>query len=100
MLPVVRGRPVSHGHLKQAQRFHEPLVEGESPRQTAGCRHRSPNTCSKHSMASACALVRADDICLAPPGSWPKQFERLSTVEHNKLEDKRANADAVLRPER
>ena len=70
---------------RQAKRFHEPLAAGESPRQTLGCRHRSPECCSKHSMPSACALVRADGICLAPPGSWPKQFERLSRLGSNKV---------------
>jgi len=66
---------------RQARRFHEPLAAGESPQQTVGCRHRTPHTCSKHSMASACALVRADRICLAPPGSWAKQFETLLTLK-------------------
>jgi len=41
-------------------------------------------------MASACALVRADGLCLAPPRSWAKQFERLSSVE-NSTEENHAN---------
>jgi len=40
----------------------------------------------------------ADRICLAPPGSWPKQFEPLASLENTKSEDKRA--DAVRRQER
>ena len=71
---------MSQFNQKQAKRFHEPIAAGESPRQTLGCRHRSPECCSKHSMASACALVRADGLCLARPGSWAKQFERLSRL--------------------
>ena len=74
---------MSQGNQKQAQRFHEPLVAGESPTRTAGCRHRTPNSCSKHSMPSACALVRVDRLCLAPPGSWAKQFERLLTLKNH-----------------
>jgi hypothetical protein len=79
---------VSRRDPKQERRFHEPLVAGESSRETRGCRHRSPDSCSKHSMASVCAFVRADGICLSPPGSWPKQFEKLLRLENHGVDDK------------
>lgn len=28
-------------------------------------------------MPKVCAFARADNICLAPPMSWPKQFKKL-----------------------
>jgi hypothetical protein len=61
----------------QAARFHEPLVPGDSPTQTVGCRHSNPDICSRHLVPSACAFVRTDGMCRAPSGSWPKQYAKL-----------------------
>ena len=66
----------------QAQRFHEPLEEQDTKTQTVGCRRTNPDICAKHSMHSVCAFVRADGMCLAPPTSWPKQFEKLVQLRH------------------
>lgn len=64
-------------NVSQAQRFHEPLDTRDTPEQTVGCRHTNPDICAKHSLPAACAFVRADGVCKAPPKSWPKQFEKL-----------------------
>ena len=66
------------GSRKQGRRFHEPLLPGDTERQTVGCRHTNPNICAKNSLETVCAFVRADGICLSPPASWAKQFRRLS----------------------
>lgn len=66
--------------MKQSKRFHEPLVAGDTPKQTVGCRHTNPAICAKNAMPSVCAFARADGVCLAPPGSWPKQFEKLAQI--------------------
>ena len=57
--------------------FHLPLQPGDSEAQTVGCRQTVPVNCARHSMEEVCAFVRRDGICLAPPGSWPKQFKNL-----------------------
>jgi len=62
---------------RQALRFHEPLQERDSESKTVGCRHTNPDICAKHSLASVCAFVRSDGMCLAPPARWPKQFRLL-----------------------
>jgi len=71
---------MSNVHTKQARRFHDPLVVGDTVKQTIGCRHTNPAICAKNAMTSVCAFVRADGICLAPPASWPKQFVKLSQL--------------------
>jgi len=62
---------------KQAQRFHEPLLDGDTQQKTVGCRHTNPDICARHSIMSVCAFARTDGMCLAPPASWPKQHEKL-----------------------
>lgn len=62
---------------KQARRFHEPLLPGDTEKQTLGCRHTNPDICSKNSLDTVCAFVRRDGKCLAPPTSWAKQFRKL-----------------------
>lgn len=74
---------------KQAKRFHAPLVEGDTARKTVGCRHTNPDICAKHSMASVCAFVRADGVCLAPPASWLKQYEKLLRLGTTSKDPKR-----------
>lgn len=61
----------------QAQRFHDPLGVDDTPERTVGCRHTNPDICKKNGMPDVCALVRADGMCLAPPASWAKQYEKL-----------------------
>lgn len=75
---------MSKGSTKQAQRFREPLVPGDTTKQTVGCRHTNPAICAKNAMPSVCALARADGICLAPPATWPKQFEKLVQIARAK----------------
>jgi hypothetical protein len=57
--------------------FHEPLHEGDKSDITWGCRHTNPEICKNHSLYGKCAFVREDNICLIPPRSWKRQFERL-----------------------
>jgi hypothetical protein len=71
---------MSKGDTKQARRFHEPLVEGDTEHQTVGCRHTNPAICAKNAMPSVCAFARADGMCLAPPASWSKQFDKLLKI--------------------
>jgi hypothetical protein len=66
---------------KQSLRFHAPLIDGDTPTQTVGCRHTNPAICAKHDMPSVCAFVRTDSLCTSPPASWAKQFAKLTSVE-------------------
>ena len=52
----------------------------DSPCQTYGCRHRTPNNCVNNSMEDVCAFVTADNICLKPPTRWAKQYEKLLKI--------------------
>ena len=54
------------------------LKSQDSPYQTYGCRHYSPNICKCNGMENICAFVEADNICKKPPRSWTKQYEKLS----------------------
>jgi hypothetical protein len=60
-------------------RFHVPLEPGDTETQTVGCRHTNAANCGKNSMEGVCAFARRDRMCLLPPMSWPKQFEKLRT---------------------
>ena len=53
------------------------LNSQDSPCQTYGCRHRTPNNCVNNSMEDVCAFVTADNICLKPPLGWARQYENL-----------------------
>jgi len=62
---------------KQASVFHAPLKPKDNATQTEGCRHTNPSICGSHFLPEVCAFVREDGMCLKPPKSWAKQFERL-----------------------
>jgi hypothetical protein len=62
---------------RQAERFHAPLEPLDTAERTVGCRHTSPDVCGRHSLDTVCAFARADGMCLAPPMTWPKQFQNL-----------------------
>jgi len=68
---------------RQAMAFHLPLHPSDTPSSTVGCRHTNPNICAKNDMSAICAFAREDNMCLAPPASWKKQYEKLRT-EGNK----------------
>ncbi len=57
--------------------FHALLHPLDTEKQTLGCRHTNPDICAKHHMPKVCAFARPDKMCLAPPVSWPKQFQKL-----------------------
>ncbi len=57
--------------------FHASPNAEDSEKQTLGCRHSEPKICGKNSMPAVCAFVRADEMCQAPPRSWPKQYDKL-----------------------
>ena len=63
--------------MKNDKAFHAPLHPLDTEKQTHGCRHTNPDICSKYHMPKTCAFARSDNICLAPPMSWPKQFQKL-----------------------
>ena len=62
---------------KNKNAFHAPLHEADSEKQTYGCRHTNPIICARHNLPTVCAFVRENNICLAPPLSWPKQYRKL-----------------------
>lgn len=68
--------------------FHAPLHPIDTEIQTHGCRHTNPIICSRHSLPTVCAFAREDNICLAPPKSWAKQFKKLKTEQSNSSEEK------------
>jgi hypothetical protein len=57
-----------------------PLNSQDSPCQTYGCRVQKPDNCMSNSMENICAFVRADTICLKPPVSWARQYEKLLKI--------------------
>ena len=61
--------------------YHEPLKPQDKATQTEGCRHTNPTICGNNSISGVCAFVRNDGLCLKPPKSWPKQFERLKLMQ-------------------
>ena len=61
--------------------FHAPLHPLDTEKQTRGCRHTNPDACAKNQMPKVCAFARADTMCLAPPQSWPRQFQKLKQGE-------------------
>jgi hypothetical protein len=63
--------------MANSSRFHEPLNPLDTEKQTYGCRHTQPNICARNQLRNVCAFVRKDNVCLAPPLSWPKQFQKL-----------------------
>ena len=63
--------------MKNDKAFHAPLHPLDTEKQTQGCRHTNPDICAKYHMPKVCAFARPDNICLAPPQSWPKQFKKL-----------------------
>jgi hypothetical protein len=65
--------------------FHAPLHPLDTEEQTQGCRHTNPDICAKYYMPKVCAFARVDKMCLAPPVSWPKQFQKL---KHGKAKSK------------
>lgn len=54
-----------------------PLTEADTATQTLGCRHSNPDICRNNMTEGKCAFVRADNMCLIPPKTWPKIFECL-----------------------
>jgi hypothetical protein len=62
---------------KQQGIYHAPLKPNDTAFQTEGCRHTNPQICGNNSLPDICAFVREDGMCLRPPKSWPKQFEKL-----------------------
>lgn len=54
-----------------------PLSESDSETQTLGCRHSNPDICRNNMTPGKCAFARQDGMCLVPPLSWPKIYQRL-----------------------
>ena len=69
--------------------FHAPLHPLDSEYQTHGCRQANPSVCAKHSVPGVCAFVRKDNICLSPPRSWKKQYQKLFDQKFGKRAQKR-----------
>ena len=73
--------------MKQKDAFHAPLHILDTEQQTHGCRHTNPIICSRHNLPSVCAFAREDNICLAPPTSWAKQFTKLKDSQAKNTEN-------------
>jgi len=61
--------------------FWRPPHASDTPTQTVGCRHTNPDFCRSNRLRTVCAFVRRDGMCLQPPRSWAKQFDRLSNID-------------------
>lgn len=70
---------------KNSNFYHAPLNPNDTEKQTVGCRHTQPVICAKNSMEIVCAFVRKDGICLAPPASWKKQFNKLQNSNEQQI---------------
>jgi len=70
----------------QKNAFHNPLHPLDTDEQTHGCRHTNPPICGKRFLPSVCAFAREDNICLAPPQSWAKQYRKLKDDQLQKDE--------------
>lgn len=64
--------------------FHNPLHEKDEIDKTYGCRHTNPKICKNNLLPNKCAFVREDNICLVPPVSWKRQYQKLKSI---RLED-------------
>ena len=58
-------------------RYNEPLHEKDCREKTYGCRHAQPAICGNNSLPDKCAFTRQDEMCLVPPNSWKKLYEKL-----------------------
>ena len=63
--------------MKNITPFHDSLKQGDTENKTVGCRHTNPDICGKNLMPEVCAFCREDGICMSPPASWKKQFQKL-----------------------
>jgi hypothetical protein len=63
--------------MTNSDAFHSPLKEGDTEIKTIGCRHTNPNICARNMLPKICAFCREDNVCLRPPVSWKKQFQKL-----------------------
>lgn len=61
--------------------FHAPLNPLDTEKQTQGCRHTNSDICAKKHMPKICAFVRNDKLCLSPPATWAKQYQKLKKIE-------------------
>ena len=57
--------------------FWQPLAPGDTSTETIGCRHTNPDICGKNGLYAVCAFIRDDGMCLQPPRSWAKQYQKL-----------------------
>ncbi len=59
-----------------------PLTPLDNEQMTHGCRHSNPSICKNNSAPGKCAFVRGDNICITPPKSWKKIYERLKKEQY------------------
>ena len=63
--------------------FNAPLREGDTERQTFGCRANNPDICGSNGLMGICAFVNEDNICKKPSKAWKKQFVKLSEQKND-----------------
>jgi len=61
-------------------RFNDPLDPPDTETKTFWRRHTYPTTCPYRYLPEKCAFARDDRMCLLPPRSWAKQFQKLTAV--------------------
>ena len=63
--------------------FHAPLIEGDTPESTVGCRAFNPDNCKYYELSSKCAFKNKEGICYIPTKAWKKQYQRLKMEGDN-----------------
>ena len=57
--------------------YNDPLHINDTSAKTYGCRHTNPKICKNNMLPGRCAFAREDKMCLIPPSSWKKKFEKF-----------------------
>ena len=91
---------MTKGSTKQAQRFHEPLVVGDTEKQTVGCRHTNPGICAKNARMT---VIESNLVARASPVQKPAQplcnRLRLAIAARAAVQNKPSNTSAVAKCE-
>ena len=59
-----------------------PLNEGDTEKQTYGCRANNPSICKNCYLDGVCAFATKDNICKAPSTKWKKYYRQLKGDRH------------------
>ena len=59
-----------------------PLNEGDTEKQTYGCRQLNPDICGYCYIEGTCAFSSKDNICKHPSAKWKKNYKELKEAEN------------------